>query len=319
MNSPLVSIIIPCYNCERFISQCVNSCLNQTYNNIEIIVVDDGSTDNTYSILTNFKEKIVLLKQENKGAPKARNEGLKIADGEFIKFLDGDDELLSDAIEKQVCQSLKYKEADNTIIYGELRRINEDGSKRWRVKPRTINKNTNQIAFLVENNYIVTSCPLHRKSYLMKIGGFNESLKAGQEQELHLRLALSGIKFVYFPTIIYYYRSYYSINRMASNSWVLTDPKFGLLQLNHLKELIKESNIVFDNDIKKAFVRRHLHYAKSLIRKGKYKEAIDHYKGIRFIDIIGIIRNKSDILCVVYYIDYKIFDFSFVKTLKGNK
>ncbi len=100
---PLVSIIIPFYNAERYLSATLQSAIDQTWNNKEIIVVDDGSTDRSIELITNFKsDKVKLYQQQNKGAAAARNLGLSHAKGEYVQFLDADDLLSKDKIEKQV-------------------------------------------------------------------------------------------------------------------------------------------------------------------------------------------------------------------------
>ena len=88
---PLVSIIMPAHNREAYIGEAVESALSQDYENVELIVVDDGSTDRTYEILSDFGERIRLFRQHNAGPGAARNRGLDHAGGEFIAFLDSDD------------------------------------------------------------------------------------------------------------------------------------------------------------------------------------------------------------------------------------
>ncbi len=104
-NNPLVSVIIPVYNVEKYIEECIDSVLAQTYQNIEIILVDDGSTDSSGQICDNYAENnkhIYVIHQQNGGLSAARNAGLLKADGEYVYFLDSDDYISSDAIEKLV-------------------------------------------------------------------------------------------------------------------------------------------------------------------------------------------------------------------------
>ena len=101
MNSPLVSIIVPVYNTEKFVDKCLNSISNQIYKNLEIIIVNDGSTDNSLSICEkhkNIDSRILILNQKNQGLSAARNTALKIASGEFISFIDSDDFIEPDFI-----------------------------------------------------------------------------------------------------------------------------------------------------------------------------------------------------------------------------
>lgn len=99
INKPLVSVIIPTYNYARYVKKAVQSCLEQSYDNVEVIVVDDGSTDETSTVLAGLGKKITVIYQHNQGVSVARNTGLKNAEGEFITFLDADDYLTEDSIE----------------------------------------------------------------------------------------------------------------------------------------------------------------------------------------------------------------------------
>lgn len=100
---PLVSIIVPIYNTEQYLKRCLDSILNQTHRNLEIILVDDGSTDKTPDIIKEYTKKdsrIITLHQKNQGQSTARNNGLKKATGKYISFIDSDDEVKNDFIEK---------------------------------------------------------------------------------------------------------------------------------------------------------------------------------------------------------------------------
>lgn len=102
-NTPLVSIIIPAYNAELYIEKAINSILNQSYQNFEIIVTNDGSTDSTESVISQYSDsRIHTISQTNGGMSSARNAGLRAATGEFISFLDSDDYWLPEKLEKQV-------------------------------------------------------------------------------------------------------------------------------------------------------------------------------------------------------------------------
>jgi len=103
MNSePKVSIIIPTYNQSQYLEEAMESVLNQTYQNIEIIIVDDGSTDNTSEVVKSFDNKIIYIPQKNKGASSARNAGIKKAQGQYVAFLDSDDMWIKNKLEKQI-------------------------------------------------------------------------------------------------------------------------------------------------------------------------------------------------------------------------
>lgn len=103
-----LSVIVPAYNCEKYVSRCIESILSQTGAKIEIIVVNDGSTDNTLDVLKNFGDEIKLITIENSGVSTARNVGLENATGDFVMFVDSDDTLEEGAIQKLIEKQAEY-------------------------------------------------------------------------------------------------------------------------------------------------------------------------------------------------------------------
>lgn len=117
MNSSQVSIIVPCYNVENYIEKCIVSICNQTYKNIQIIIVEDGATDNTSEIIDRLAltdKRIQVLHKPNAGVSAARNSGIEIAKGEYIVFIDGDDYLATDYVEYML--SLAYKDNSDFVM-----------------------------------------------------------------------------------------------------------------------------------------------------------------------------------------------------------
>lgn len=113
MSNPLVSILIPCFNAENSIINCLNSCKNQTYKNIEILVLNDGSTDESKFKINSFDCAIQYLEfKDNKGIAASRNELLKNAKGQYIAWLDADDEMLPNRIEQQVMYLEQHQDID---------------------------------------------------------------------------------------------------------------------------------------------------------------------------------------------------------------
>ena len=128
MTTPIVSVIIPCYNAEKNIMQCIDSILSQTLTQTEIICVDDGSTDTTLDILRDYQEKdsrIRVIQQKNAGAGAARNVGLDCASGEYLSFLDADDFFESDMLEKAVAAASKWQ-ADYVVFRSDRYYSKED-------------------------------------------------------------------------------------------------------------------------------------------------------------------------------------------------
>ena len=106
MTTPDITVIVPVYNTEPYLRKCIESIINQTFHNIEIILIDDGSTDNSIDILSSYAimdNRISLIHQENQELSAARNAGMRRAKGEYIMFVDGDDWIEIDTCEKAVC------------------------------------------------------------------------------------------------------------------------------------------------------------------------------------------------------------------------
>ncbi len=123
----LVSVVIPVYNSENFLAESIESVLNQSYENIEIIAVDDGSSDNSLKILKQYSDKITIISQTNQGLDHALNAGIKKMKGEWFKWFSPDDILLSNAIKILVQEASKLSE--NTIVYSNWELIDEKGNK----------------------------------------------------------------------------------------------------------------------------------------------------------------------------------------------
>lgn len=133
-----VSIIIPAYNSQNSIESCVNSAINQTYKNIEVIVVDDGSTDDTYQILSRIKEKysrLKLIRQENGGVSAARNTAIQNATGDYIAFLDSDDTLTENAVEDM----LSLADENTDLVICSYNQLEMKGKKVKKNTPRIYN------------------------------------------------------------------------------------------------------------------------------------------------------------------------------------
>ena len=177
-----VSIIIPTYNVEEYIEECINSAFAQTYQSIEVVCIDNNSTDDTWKRLEELKVKypnLILDKESKPGAPSARNKGLSLARGEWIQFLDSDDLLLPSKIEHQV----GYISNDISFIVGDFKYQYLNGD----VKEIKLSEN-NIWVDLVHVRLGNTCSNLYSRKYLVKIGYWNEVLTSSQEYDLMFRL-----------------------------------------------------------------------------------------------------------------------------------
>ena len=196
--APLVSVIIPAYNCARFIREAVDSALAQDYVALEVIVVDDGSTDDTGAILASYGDRIRLLSQPNRGCAAARNAGIALARGRYVAFLDGDDVWWPSKIryQMQALGKAGYKmaysrfivwhpEADGHYLPAE-RMFSAEGSDH--VSDCALVTGCTYEA-LLEDCMVWTSTVLVEKAALDEAGGFDEALEVGEDYDLWLRLS----------------------------------------------------------------------------------------------------------------------------------
>ena len=127
IDQPLVSVIIPNYNYGRYLKQCLESVLNQTYSNLEIIFVDDGSSDNSVEVAIQYESKVKLILQNNLGVNAARNTGIRYAAGEFIAICDSDDYWLENKIEEQI--KLFFNNPNLVLVYCSYFKTNQQGER----------------------------------------------------------------------------------------------------------------------------------------------------------------------------------------------
>lgn len=195
----LVSIIIPCYNDAQYIEQAIDSALNQTYTNKEVIVVDDGSNIETKGILKKLEPKITkLITQENKGQSTARNVGIKEAKGDYVLVLDSDDFFEPTFCEKALALFLENKEVK--LVTCEANLMHTDGSiEIYKPKGGSISN------FMYSNDALGTS--MFTKADWQNCGGYDESMRKGFEDwEFFIRLLKNGGEVKVIDEPLYNYR-----------------------------------------------------------------------------------------------------------------
>lgn len=197
-----VSVVIPCYNAYSFVEKTIISALDQITQQDEVIVIDDGSTDDSADIILSFGNKIRAYFGSNQGASAARNRGTDIAQGKFIQYLDADDLLRADALEKRV-NALEASGAD--VAYSDWQKLEENETGEFlsgNVIARKIEDvhPDPQIA-LFTNFWAPPAALLYRREIVDAIGGWNESLPIIQDARFLLDAALVGGKFVYVPGV----------------------------------------------------------------------------------------------------------------------
>lgn len=173
--NPLVSIVIPCFNVEKYIEETVNSVIQQDYKNLEIIIIDDGSTDKTREVIKRIEKKDKRIKKvfkENEGVSVARNLGITISNGEYISFLDGDDILLGNKISSQM-NKIKKSGAKVCFCYNAITYLDKTN-----IKKKNIFKKEKKILreYILQKAYITTNDWIIEKDFIIK-----NDLKFGSE------------------------------------------------------------------------------------------------------------------------------------------
>jgi len=204
MPLPKVSVIIPTYNRSHLIRDAVGSVLSQTYRDFELIVVDDGSTDETADVLSRYGNQLRYLYQEKKGRSAARNFGAQQAKGEYIAFLDSDDLWLPDKLFRQV-PILKSAPRNVVLVHGYKRVVDQYlcPITGWEAKVRRFFRRAEKGQETYESNlracHVFTSSVLMRRSTFLESGGYDVQLMVLEDLDLYLRILLKGDTFAFLP------------------------------------------------------------------------------------------------------------------------
>jgi glycosyltransferase involved in cell wall biosynthesis len=188
---PKVSVIIPVYNGEKYIAQAVNSVLNQTYQDFELIVVDDGSTDRTAEILEKYGDKITYIYQNNRERSAARNKGICSCSGEYLAFLDADDMWLPHKLKQQV--QLLDLSPEIGLAHGIAFFIDESGHRihqNGRQMAGSLESGSEVYKSLLFENIIASPTVMVRKSCFDRVGLFDESMTYTEDWDMWLRIAI---------------------------------------------------------------------------------------------------------------------------------
>jgi len=216
MHKPRICVIIPTYNSARFLPEAVESALYQTFSPEEVIVVDDGSTDNTEDVLEPFRGRIHYIRQENQGPAVARNRGISEAKGDLIAFLDADDVWVPDKSEKQV--DLLMENPRIGLVHSLYDYL--DMAREQRLVPRHGHDGFFGDCYLkcFRRCGVQTSTVLVRKKCVMDVGGFDETIRSAscEDYDLWLRIA-RHFEFAYIDSPLAHYRMH-STNSTKSSA-----------------------------------------------------------------------------------------------------
>lgn len=296
--NPKVSIIIPVYNSENYIKRCLDSVLNQTYKNIELIVINDGSKDRSDEILNNYKEKypsiINYLKQTNHGVAYTRNKGINIAKGEYIFFIDNDDFIDKEYIETFINQT---KNGKYDLVIGGYKRPNSKGKITTKFEP-----NTNSI--YTHMRLTAPWARTYKKDFLIKNDLKFLDNNLGEDIYLNIQafFITSKINIINYIGYNWYYNE-----KSVSNTTQKNLKKADIFKLlNSLYDSLKERNLIEKNyeEIEYCFIFYIFWFIFYSSKKQKFKDISKEYNKLfkwlkeRFPDykhnsLIGINKPKE--------------------------
>ena len=277
----IVSIIIPCYNKEKHVKEAVESAINQTYKNVEIVCIDDASTDNSRSVLKELAEKydnIVLIEEnDNIGVCRARNKAIEVASGEYILPLDADDTIEPSYVEKAINVFSENPNID--VVYSRVKSL---------ITKKELFKLCSEHHLLYGN--FITCSSVFKKSDFQKVGGYDISFdKIGCEDwDLYLKFFENGLKFYQIDEVLFNYRQKIDKNRTAIQLKNINEIYFQIL-IKH-RDLYKKNGL-FEEIFKSLNLSKFIK-----VIENKYKK----YKSL--FNIFLIITIVETVTIIVYFV-----------------
>jgi glycosyltransferase involved in cell wall biosynthesis len=273
---PKVSVIIPAYHHAEFIGAAIDSVLAQTYRDFEIIVVNDGSPDDTEEVLRPYIEggQIRYFWQENQGAAAARNHGAKMAEGELLAFLDDDDQWLPDKLEWQV----KVMENSDTVVVGGL----NDGDRHLRQNESTRVDTYETLpthVFFRGNPFGSPGQTLIRRTAFDAVGGFDQGIWGADDLDIWIRLSRLGEVRKYSRLSLFYrshdFNASHNYNRMALNLKKVISKNCDIEGFENIKKL----DCLGHRNLFNSFGKKMIWSAGACLFSGEFQEAISIFKG----------------------------------------
>lgn len=277
----MVSIIIPTYNRSHLIGVTLDSVLNQTYENWECIVVDDGSNDNTQEILELYVKndprfRFYERNRDPKGAPTCRNVGLELAKGEYVIYLDSDDLLAPFCLEQRVTL-FKENQLNDFLVFKSLLFVDKPFSNGfyWNID----NDEDDLSRFLKLDALWQTSGPIYKKEVLIKMNGFKEDLLFWQDYELHLRCLLNGGNYLkYFDLPVDVYIRDGRKDTISRSTPFTRDLRILKKRIDFYYDILNEHQTQLSKEhLKSLFSILYFFSSQYIVRHGKYLAFLKHW------------------------------------------
>jgi|HubBroStandDraft_1064217.scaffolds.fasta_scaffold170461_1 glycosyltransferase involved in cell wall biosynthesis len=282
IQQPLVSVILPTYNNCHFVVEALESVLSQSFGNLEVIVVDDGSTDETLSALKPYRDSIVLIEILNRGPAGARNAGISHATGEFIAFLDSDDLWLPEKIEQQTAYLTAHP--DTGVVFCDSEAFGSGRHARCGGRADTWTQSGTTFETLLTHRPIALSSVIVRRSCLDTTGLFDESLIGAEDYNLFLRLSRT-FTFGYIDRVMV---------RKRSHDNNLSDD-LSCMHLDEISNLQKIAALFPDDRVPVRNLSGQIHY-----RFGKYYFDRKDFHNARLCFFYSLLRRPASRLTWAY-------------------
>lgn len=258
-----VSIIIPTYNSSQFLAAAIDSVFAQTFNDFEVLVIDDGSTDNTSETIKQYRDSIRYIWQENSGVSVARNNGIKESKGRYVAFLDADDTWFPNKLERQIAEMKQNPE--RKVCYSDFQAVDE--YLKPFEKKRLYPKSTALVDLLTQGNLVGSICTvLCERTLFDVVDGFDSNLSQCADWDLLVRLAMLT-DFIFIDEKLVTYR-HHETNMSRNAALLERDSTFVLEKsfssINLPTELISKRNA--------AFARNYMKLAGTYYHAGQYKD-----------------------------------------------
>lgn len=245
----MVSIIMPAYNADKYIAETIESVVNQTYNNWELLVIDDGSIDSTSEIVKSFSDdRIILVQQKNGGVSSARNKGVDLSKGRYITFLDADDVLPPNSLKVRV--EYLERNSDIDLVDGNIRIKDTDMKNDIRVYEPYYQGLLLSRLVALDNRVFFNVCYMFRRDVLGEIR-FKENMTHAEDLLFYMKLSSSHpVQYGFIPETIYWYRSGHTSAMTNLNG--LENGYLQLLQeVQKLQNISKADSFIFKTKIAK--------------------------------------------------------------------
>jgi len=278
MKSESVSVIIPAYNASAYLGQAIESVLAQTYQNFEIIVVDDGSTDETPQIIERFGKAVQSIHQSNQGLSGARNTGIRNSNTEIIALLDADDLWEPEFLESMM--DLLQKNPHAAGVYSGFQYIDATGRILGKPSLKVVHPDDFYQSLLTGGNWLVPSAVVLRKSHVYEVGLFDEEIGPVADTDLWEKLSRTGL-LMGIPKALVQYRRHGSNmsndpERMVTAAYRLTEKKFGPAD-GDLSSWPKKKVVAYSHHYKSASVR--------YLSAGNIKKSADYLRKLAAVSL----------------------------------